>query len=72
MLQESPSRHLGAVDTIGDAHTVIGVPGEDQAWGVRHASGNLGHALEMSDVVLGHRLQVAGEAHGVGLTSKAK
>ena len=72
MCQQSPDRHLGAVDTIRNTHTVIGIPGEYQTRAMRHESGNMGYTVQMSDVVLGHRLQVASEAHSVGRTSKAK
>jgi hypothetical protein len=72
MFQQSPSRHLGTVDAIGNAHTLIGIPGEHQARVVGHASGNMGHTIQVSDVVLGHCLQVAGEAHNARLASQAK
>src|SRR5262245_53572753 len=34
--------------------------------------GNLGHAVQMPDMILRHRLQVAGDTDSEGLTSEAK
>ena len=42
---------------------MIGIPGENQAWAMRHARGDMGHAVQMPDVVLRHRCQVACDAY---------
>jgi hypothetical protein len=39
---------------------------------MRQARGNTGHAVQMPDVVLRHRLQVAGDTYGQGLASEAQ
>ena len=51
---------------------MIGIPGEYQAWALRRARGDMGHAVQMPDVVLRHRLQVAGDAYSQGFASEAK
>ena len=51
---------------------MIGIPGEYQAWAMRQARGDLGQAVQMSDVVLRHRLDVAGDTDSQGLASEAK
>src|SRR6516165_237027 len=72
ILQQCLGCSLCAVDTIRNAHAVIGIPGEYQAGALRHARGDMGYAVQMPDMVLRHRLQMAGDAHSHGLASKAQ
>ena len=54
---------LRTVDAIGNAHPMIGIPGEDETWETLYQGLNPCHAVEVSDMVLRHGLQVSGDAH---------
>ena len=60
------------MDTIRDAHAVIGIAGESQPRIVREQRFDVGHMVQVSDVILRHRLQVACDTHGKGCTSETK
>jgi hypothetical protein len=60
------------MDTVRDAHAVIGIAGEFQPWTVHEQRLDVGHTVQMSDVILRHRLQVACDTHGKGFASETK
>src|SRR4051812_16751795 len=60
---EDPLRGLLAfADAVGDADAVVGVAGEGEGGDLRGESFDAGDAVEVSDVVLGHRLLPAEDA----------
>ena len=68
--QQRLDRHLCAVYTVRNPHAVIGIPGENQAWAMRQARGDMRHTVQVPDVVLRHRLQMACDAYRERLASE--
>jgi hypothetical protein len=64
--------HLCTVDTVRNTHAVIGIPGENQAWAMRHARGDMSHAVQMPNVILRHRFLVACDAYCERLVSETQ
>jgi len=60
--QQRLRSRVTAVDAIGNAYPMIGVPGEDETWETLRQGLNTGHAVEVSDIILRHGLQVSGDA----------
>ena len=51
---------------------MIGIPGQGQPWETLRQGLDVGHTVEVSDMVLGHSLRVAGEAHAERLATDAE
>ena len=60
--QQSLRRSGGALDAIRNADPVVGIAGQDKTWEVPCQCLNMGDALLMSDVVLGHGLWMTTDA----------
>src|SRR6266508_2366676 len=70
--QQGMRSGVSTMDTVRDAHAVISIAGEFQSWIRCEQRFDVGHMVQMSDVILRHRLQVACDAHSEGFASETK
>src|SRR5262245_55803819 len=67
--QQALRCHLRTVNTIRNAHPVVGIPGQCQARETLPQCLDTCHAVEVANMVLRHGLLVSGDAHAERLAT---